>query len=405
MGLFDRLNPLMQTYEGLRATGPSPIEVSFDEILSPTEGVIDGKRVVLAGTNNYLGLTFDPHCIEAGVSTLQKSGTGTTGSRMANGTYSNHKMLENELAAHYGKDHAMVFSTGYQANLGIISQAAGPDDVLLIDSDSHASIYDATRLSNAEVLRFRHNDPENLDRRLRRLADRDCNKVVVLEGIYSMMGDTSPLKEFVDVCKAHDAYIIVDEAHSMGVLGDTGCGLCEEVGVQDDVDFIVGTFSKSLGAVGGYCVSSVEDFNVLRAAARAYMFTASLPPAVMATVREALHQMQERPELRVKLWSNIDLLYNSLDRAGFLLGPEESPIIAIQVDTPELAVDSWRKLVDAGYYVNLAMSPATPGGINLLRISVSAAHTAQQLRGLVGAITDIAIDNGVLKTPLAASGR
>lgn len=403
MALFERFRPLTQSLDEVRATGANPFAVELEDVLSPTEAMCNGKRVVLAGTNNYLGLTFSQGCVAAAVEAAQANGTGTTGSRIANGTYSGHNALEKDLAAFYGKKHAMVFTTGFQANLGIISTVVGAEDTLLIDSDSHASIYDACSLGNAKVLRFRHNDPTDLDARLRRLGKTGGDKVVVVEGIYSMLGDAAPLAEIVEVVRRHGAYIIVDEAHSLGVLGRTGQGLCEAAGLTDEIDMIVGTFSKSLGAVGGFCVSSLPDFEVMRVTCRPYMFSASLPPSVIASVRAALREVGSSPDLRARLDRNIDILYDGLLAAGFKLGPQRSPIVAVHAPSRDLAIHMWRQLLDAGFYVNLALSPATPGGVSLLRCSVSAAHEPAQLQGLVDALTEIALANGALDRPAVAA--
>ena len=295
MGLFDRHAGLLDAYRDVRTTGADPFQIRMERVLSPTEAIINGKKCLLVGTNNYFGLTFDPSCMEAAIEAINAEGTGTTGSRIANGSYSEHVALEHEIAEFYGKKHCMVFTTGYQANLGVISTLVGPEDFLLIDADSHASIYDACKQTQAEVVRFKHNDPASLDARLRRLKDRDegdkpGNRLVVLEGIYSMLGDSAPLKEFIEVCKKYGAYVLVDEAHSLGALGENGRGLCESAGVLDDCHFIVGTFSKTLGAIGGYCVSNDPDFDILRVTVRAYMFTASLPPSIVASVRQALQR-------------------------------------------------------------------------------------------------------------------
>lgn len=400
MGVFERFGSLTKALRGVQASGINPFGTQFDTVVSPTEAIVDGRKVTLVGTNNYLGLTFDETCVEAGIQALRENGTGTTGSRVANGTYNGHAALERALADFYGYEHGMVFSTGFQANLGVISTVAGPDDILLIDSDSHASVYDACQLSHAEVLRFRHNSASDLDHRLMRLQDRPGNKVVVVEGVYSMLGDMAPLAEIVEVVKKHGAYIVVDEAHSLGVLGENGEGLVADRGLLDQVDFIVGTFSKSLGAVGGFCVSSHPDFEVMRVACRPYMFSASLPPSVIATVLAALGEIRTRPELRVRLWRNIDVLYDGLARAGFLLGPEKSPIVSVHLPNRELAIDTWAHLLQAGYYVNVALSPATPGGVSLLRCSVSAAHRPEQLQGLVDTLIAVALENGALE-PLA----
>jgi 8-amino-7-oxononanoate synthase len=403
MALFDRFAPLMQSHDAIKAIGADPFGVRMDRVLSPTEAVINGRRTLLAGTNNYLGLTFDPACIAAARSAMETFGTGTTGSSIANGSYGGHRALERALADFFGCEHGMVFSTGYQANLGIISTVAGPKDYLLIDADCHASIYDACKLGSATVIRFRHNDAADLDKRLQRLADQPGDKVIVTEGIYSMLGDQAPLAAFVEVKRKHGAYLVVDEAHSLGVLGDTGRGLAQAAGVEDGVDFIVGTFSKSLGAVGGFCVSNHPDFEVLRIVSRPYMFTASLPPSVIASVRAALETVRNRPDLRIRLWRNIDTFYDALDRRGFLLGPEKGPVVGIRVSSPEMAIHMWHALLEAGIYVNLALPPATPSGEPLLRCSVCAAHTTEQLRHMVDVLTGIAYDAGLLEPPVRAA--
>ena len=227
MTIMAKFAPLKEAYDALRAQGVDPFSVKFDDILSPTEGVLNGRTTILLGTNNYLGLTFDESCIEASVEVLRSQGTGTTGSRIANGSYSGHRDLEDDLAKFYGREHCMVFSTGYQANLGLLSTVAGRGDHLVIDADSHASIYDGCRLGHAEVVRFRHNDPDDLFKRLRRLKDQPGDKIIVTEGLYSMLGDKAPLKEIAQVKRETGAYLIVDEAHSMGVLGETGRGLAD----------------------------------------------------------------------------------------------------------------------------------------------------------------------------------
>ncbi len=399
MSLFQRFEHLAKSHQEVKDIGADPFAVRIDRVLSPTEALIGRRRILLAGTNNYLGLTFDAGCVSAAVSALETLGTGTTGSSIANGLYGGHRALERALASFFGHEHGMVFTTGYQANLGIISTVAGPDDYLLIDGDSHASIYDACRMGAATVIRFRHNDPRDLDRRLARLAKEPGNKVVVVEGIYSMLGDKAPLEEIVEVKKRHGAYLVVDEAHSFGVLGENGRGLAEEVGVEEDIDFIVGTFSKSLGAVGGFCVSSLPDFEILRIACRPYMFTASLPPSVVASVRAALETIKQRPALREKLWSNVHHFYDGLERQGFLLGEHRSPIIAVRLPSPDLAVHIWHELLSAGVYVNLALPPATPANEALLRCSVCAAHSKEQLSTIVDKLTVIAYDSGLLEAP------
>nr|WP_223395911.1 aminotransferase class I/II-fold pyridoxal phosphate-dependent enzyme [Caulobacter segnis] len=386
-------------YEAAQASGQMPTGVVMDRLLSASEAIINGRRTVTVGTHNYLGLAFDEACIEAAVAAVRREGTGTCGSRIANGSFADHVALEQELAAFHGMRHAMTFSTGYQANLGVISSLVGAGDFLLLDADSHASIYDACKQTQASAIRFKHNDPANLDARLRRLADEPGDKLVVVEGIYSMLGDMAPLKAIVEVCRRHGAYLLVDEAHSMGVLGARGAGLAEQEGVLDQVDFIVGTFSKSLGAVGGYCVSNHARFDLLRLACRPYMFTASLPPATAASVRTALKAVAERPELRERLWRNVHRLYAALDDAGFQLGPTPSPIVAVCLDAEATTLAMWRALLDAGYYVNVGLPPATPSGESLLRCAISAAHSDEQIDGLAERLIRLGREFGVLSAP------
>jgi 8-amino-7-oxononanoate synthase len=359
-----RLQAVRAVQQELAALGIDPFGVQIDPILSPTEGVIEGRRTILAGTNNYLGLTFDPGCIAAARTALETSGTGTTGSRMANGSYAAHRELELDLARFYGKREAIVFSTGYQANLGMISALAGPGDTVLIDADSHASIYDGCRLAGANTIRFRHNDPADLDKRMRRLGAEAADALVVVEGVYSMLGDRAPLREFVGVKTAFGATLLVDEAHSMGVLGEKGRGLAEEAGVlAEAVDYVVGTFSKSLGNTGGFCVGDAADMNVLRYASRPYVFTASLAPATIAATRQALRTLAGADDLRLRLRDNAERLHAGLGALGFRLGAPVNAVVAVLVERQgETALRFWDASPEAGHvYVNLMVPPATPG--------------------------------------------
>ncbi len=378
MSLFDKFEQIAAARRSLVEKGIRS-NVIMEKVVSSTEAIINGRTVILAGTNNYLGLTFDADCIEAASKAVKEQGTGTTGSRMANGSYSEHVKLEQELVDFFGCKYGMVFSTGYIANLAMLSALTGPGDVLLIDADSHASIYDGCRLSGAEIIRFRHNDPDNLAKRLQRLGERTANTLIVVEGIYSMMGDRAPLAEIVGVKEQYGACLLVDEAHSLGVLGSNGRGLAEEAGVEQNVDFIVGTFSKSLGAIGGFCVSNQTAMNMVPLAARPYIFTASSSPSTIASTREALKVLRARPELREILWGNAQRLYQKLQGLGFQLGPQISPVVAVRVANVEQAVALWKGLLENGVYVNLVTPPATPDGGCLLRCSVSAGHSTEQI--------------------------
>ncbi|MGK2913432.1 MAG: serine palmitoyltransferase [Porticoccaceae bacterium] len=385
MKMFDKFGKLAQERAALIQDEPSPFGTRIDQIYSPTEGRIGDRRVVLAGTNNYLGLTFDPDCIDAARHALEQEGTGTTGSRMANGTYGSHWALEAELADFFGRGTAIVFSTGYLANLGTIGTLAGPDDVVVLDADCHASIYDACRLGGAQVIRFRHNDTADLERRLRRLGARARDTLIVVEGIYSMLGDQAPLADIVEIKRRLGGFLMVDEAHSVGVLGEHGRGLAEAAGVEADVDLVVGTFSKSLGAIGGFAVSQHPELDLLRYASRPYIFTASPSPSSIASVRAALKALQARPELRDRLWANAERLYHGLAALGYWLGPQPGPVVAVLLGSPQQGVAFWHALIEHGVYVNLVLPPASPGGQALVRVSVSAAHSAAQIDLIVDA--------------------
>ena len=407
MVLKHKIAAVDRAYGALKALGRDPGTLNFSAVTSPTEARLDGRPVTLFGTNNYLGLTFDPACIEAAVTASRAEGSGTTGSRIANGSYGSHRALEDEIAAFYGKKGCIVFSTGYVANLGMISALAGKGDHLLIDADSHASIYDAVRMSEAQTTRFRHNDPDNLARRLARLKDEPGDKIVIVEGIYSMLGDTAPLAEFAAVTReaGEGVYLLVDEAHSLGVLGERGRGQCEAAGVEADCDFIVGTFSKSVGTTGGFCVSDVEGFDRLRMMSRPYMFTASMTPGAVATARAAFGLMAERPELRRKLWRNVERLSGGVRGMGLETGPVPSPIVAVKLPQPEIAVRFWNRLIDEGIYTNIAIPPATPNGLSLLRVSVSAAHEPGQIDRALEAMAAVGSELGVVSAGARGAGR
>lgn len=383
--LLSKFDPLIAEREALLATGVrDPFAIVMEKVLSPTEAIINGKPTILLGTYNYMGMTFDPDVVEAGRQALTDFGSGTTGSRVLNGTYAPHKDCEDALKEFYGTSSAMVFSTGYQANLGIISTLAGKGDYIILDADSHASIYDGCWLGNAEIVRFRHNSVEDLDKRLGRLP-KEAGKLVVLEGVYSMFGDIAPLPEMVAVAKKHGAMILCDEAHGMGFFGEHGRGVYEQLGCEDDIDFVVGTFSKSVGTVGGFCVSNHPKFEVLRLVCRPYVFTASLPPSVVATAATSIRKLMHAGNKRGKLWDNSRRLHKGLKDLGFKLGTEDaqSAIIAVILPDQEQAVGMWQSLLELGLYVNMARPPATPAGTFLLRCSLCAEHRDEQVADII----------------------
>ncbi|MBA3667412.1 MAG: aminotransferase class I/II-fold pyridoxal phosphate-dependent enzyme [Sphingomonas sp.] len=384
--LLSKFDELIETREQLLSTGlTDPFNLVMDEVVSPTVAICNGKRTILLGTYNYMGMTFDPDVIAAGKQALDDYGSGTTGSRVLNGTYAGHKACEEALKDFYAMDHAMVFSTGYQANLGIISTIAGKDDYIILDIDSHASIYDGCALGNAQIVPFRHNDVGALEKRLKRIPE-GAGKLVILEGVYSMLGDIAPLKEMVAVSKAAGAMVLVDEAHSMGFIGENGRGVAEAQGVINDVDFIIGTFSKSVGTVGGFCVSNHPKFEILRLVCRPYVFTASLPPSVVATAATSIGKLRHGADKRAHLWKNSKKLHAGLKALGFTLGTDapQSAIIAVIMSDLEKGAAMWEALLNEGLYVNLARPPATPGNMTLLRCSLCAEHSDGQVDQILG---------------------
>lgn len=389
MNIFKKFDHIKDVHSTIvKESAGNPLSVAIEKVYSPTLARISGRDCVLLGTNNYLGLTFDEEAIQAAHEATKFSGIGTTGSRVANGSFTLHQMLEQQIAEFFERKKAILFTTGYQANVGFLSAMGGKDDVILIDSESHASIYDGCKLSNANILHFRHNNPSDLEKRLRRLSP-DTNKLVVTEGIFSMRGDRAPLAEIAEVSKKHDAYVMVDEAHSLGVLGENGRGLAEAEGVEADVDFIVGTFSKSVGTIGGFCTSNHEELETVRLALRSYLFTASLPPSIVAAASVTLARIKNEPALRRRLWANTDLVYDGLMELGFDIGPHRSPVIGVFMPSLKQGLKAWQMLMDEGVYVNMVLPPAAPENTCLLRCSVSAAHTEEQVSVILNAFSNL----------------
>ena len=396
--LFDKFDALIGQREALLSTGlTDPFNLVMEKVISPTVAICSGRRTILLGTYNYMGMTFDPDVIAAGKQAFDEYGSGTTGSRVFNGTYSPHKDCEAALKEFYGMDHAMVFSTGYQANLGIISTIAGKDDYIVLDIDSHASIYDGCALGNANIVPFRHNDVDALEKRLKRIPE-GAGKLVILEGVYSMLGDIAPLKEMVAVSKAAGAMVLVDEAHSMGFIGEHGRGVAEAQGCLDDVDFVIGTFSKSVGTVGGFCVSNHPKFEIMRLVCRPYVFTASLPPSVVATAATSIRKLMHGAEKRAHLWANSKKLHAGLKALGFTLGTEtpQSAIIAVIMPDLEQGAMMWEALLNEGLYVNLARPPATPANMTLLRCSLCAEHSGEQVDEILGMFATAGRATGII---------
>jgi len=373
--LLDKLRVIAARRAEFGTEAACPGDTTVDEVLSASEVVIRGRRTLMLGSNNYLGLTFHPEVRAAARDAVDRYGIGTTGSRAANGSLAIHTSLERDLADHFGKRHAIIFTTGYQANLSVIAGVCQTGNVLLVDADSHASIFDGARLSGATTIVFHHNAPEDLARKMARLPRGKRDRLVVVEGVYSVRGDLAPLKEIVAVCREYAAYLLVDEAHSFGAYGARGLGLAESEGVLDDVDFVVGTFSKALGGVGGFCVSNRPELEGLRFLARSYVFTASGSAAMIEGVRAALRVIARDSSLRERLWENTRRLRAGLLALGGTVGQIESPIVSIPVGNEQAAITLWQRLLEAGIYVNIMLPPACPPDACLLRASCSAAHT------------------------------
>ena len=379
MDLLEKLRVIEQRLASFAPGFAVPGVTVIDRVLGPCEVVISGRPTLMFGSNNYLGLTLHPAVVEAARAAISEYGAGTTGSRTANGTLALHESLEREFAEWSGKRHAIIFSTGYQANLSLIGGLCGKDDVILIDADSHASIYDATRQTASQVIGFRHNSPDSLQKKLERLPKGERNRLVVVEGLYSIRGDVAPLREIADVCRQYGAYLLVDEAHSLGTYGPTGLGCAEAQGVLDRVDFLVATFSKSLAGIGGVCVSDHPELRALHFLARAYVFTASGSPSNIAGVRAAIRVVREHPELREQLWSNVRRLRQGLQERGYVIGETESPIVPILTGDEDKTMALWQRLLQEGLYVNLIVPPGCPKDQCVLRASCSAAHTPEQI--------------------------
>jgi 8-amino-7-oxononanoate synthase len=401
MDLLDKLRAIEERRKAFAGASAVPGATVIERVLGSCEVSIGGRATLMFGSNNYLGLTLHPALVAAARDAVTAFGTGTTGSRTANGTLALHEDLERDLAEWFGKRHALVFSTGYQANLSIIGGLCGPGDVILIDAHSHASIYDATRQTASQVVAFRHNSPESLRRKLERLPAGERNRLVVVEGLYSIRGDVAPLREIVDVCRAHGAYLLVDEAHSLGTYGAHGLGCAEAQGVLDQIDFVVGTFSKSLAGIGGVCVSDHAELRALHFLARAYVFTASGSPSNIAGVQAAVRVVRDHPELRDQLWANIRRLRSGLQELGYVIGSTESPIVPILTGDEERTIALWQRLLAQGLYVNLIVPPGCPRDECVLRASCSAAHTPEHLTRALDIFGCVGAELGVTRVAMS----
>ena len=350
-----------------------PIEQSYD-----TEVVIRGERKIMVGSNNYLGLTHHPYVLEKAQAALHRYGAGCTGSRFLNGTLDMHEELEEKLAVFMGTEAALVFSTGYQTNLGVISTLVGRGDHLFLDRLNHASIVDGSQLTYGTVHRYPHGDLAALDRQLSAVPP-SAHKLVATDGVFSMEGDIVDLPALVKVCEKHEAELMLDDAHSVGILGVGGAGTASHFGMVDKVLLTMGTFSKSFASIGGYVAGPEPIIHYLKHHARSLIFSASMPPASVATVLAALEVMQKEPERRENLWRLTRKMQEGLKSLGFDIGGSETPIIPVVIGESDETIVMWRKLFDAGVFTNPVMPPAVPEGSCRLRISLMATHTDEQI--------------------------
>jgi 8-amino-7-oxononanoate synthase len=367
-----------------------PISESEDTVV-----VIEGQKRIMLGSNNYLGLTHHPKVLEAATRALHLYGSGCTGSRFLNGTLDLHLQLEDALARFLGKDDCIVFSTGYNANLGLISGLVTKGDVVYLDKLDHASIVDGAKMSYGTTERFNHGSLEGLERKLAR-NEESGGKMVIVDGVYSMEGDIADIPNLLKVCRRHGAALAIDDAHSIGVLGPNGDGTAAHFGLTDEVDIVAGTFSKSLASIGGFVAGSKSVINYLRHHSRPLIFTAALPPANTAGVLAALEVLQQEPERRKQLWANTKRLADGFKHLGFDVGPSETPIIPILIGPLDRTLLMWRKVYDAGVFTNPVVPPAVPLSQCRLRTSVMATHTADQIDYALETIGKLGREMGVI---------
>ncbi len=393
MDVFEKCLKIYETTQGLRASGHY---FFFRKLESPqdSEVVVNGKRVIMIGSNNYLGLTNHPRVKEAAIKAIEKFGSGCAGSRFLNGNLEIHEALEMKLARFFRKEAALVFATGYQTNLGTISALLGRNDLAIIDKYDHASIIDGCRLSFGKVKKYRHNDMKDLERVLE--ATKDKGKLIIVDGIFSMEGDIADLPNIVKLAKAYGARVMVDDAHSVGVLGAGGRGTAEHFGLEDQVDLIMGTYSKSLAAIGGFMAGSKEVIDFIKHVGRSMIFSASLPPSLVASVSTALDIIEEQPQLRSQLWKNTHKMLKSYKELGYDTGTSETPIVPIIIKDNMKVYAMCKFLFENGVFVNPVVSPAVPQGRELLRTSYMATHTEGQLDRVLDAFEKVGKQLGLI---------
>ncbi len=360
-----------------------------------TEVIINGRKIIMIGSNNYLGLTNHPRVKLAAIEAIDKYGSSCTGSRFLNGTLDIHEELERRLAKFMKKEAALVFSTGFQTNLGTISSLVNKGDFMITDRADHASIVDGCRLSFGRVLKYKHNDMAELERVLAN-CDKDGGKMIIVDGVFSMEGDIANLPEMTKLAKKYDARLMVDDAHSIGVLGENGRGTAEHFGLNDEVDLIMGTFSKSFASIGGFIAGKEDVIHYIKHFARALIFSASMPPSAVATCLAALNIIETEPERRERLWKITHRMQKEYKSMGFDIGPTQTPIIPIYIGDNMKCFQFWKMLFDEGIFTNPIVAPAVPPGSQLLRTSYTATHTVQQMDRVLEVFEKVGKKMGVI---------
>ncbi len=393
MDVFEKCSKIYEQTQELKARG---YYFFFRKLESPqdSEVVINGKRVIMIGSNNYLGLTNHPRVKEAAIKAIEKYGSGCAGSRFLNGTLEIHEELEKKLARFFRKEAALVFATGYQTNLGAISALVGRNDIAILDKYDHASIIDGCRLSFGTVKKFRHNDMKDLERVLE--GAKDSGKLIIVDGVFSMEGDIADLPSIVRLARTYGARVMVDDAHGVGVLGEGGRGTAEHFGLENEVDLIMGTYSKSLAAIGGFVAGAAEVIHFIKHVGRSMIFSASLPPSLVASVSTALDIITEQPQLRTQLWKNTRKMLEGYKALGYDTGTSETPIIPIIIKDSIKVYEMCKHLFDNGIFVNPVVNPAVPPGRELLRTSYMATHTDAQLDEVLAAFEKVGKQLGLI---------
>ncbi len=377
MDIFDKCGATVREVEKAHQFGIypyfTPIESVQDHVVT-----IAGKQYIMIGSNGYLGLAADPRLKQAAIDAVKKYGSTCSGSRFLNGTLDIHVQLEKDLADFFEKDGAIIFSTGFQTNLGIISALGGKDDILIIDRQDHASIIDGCRLSFSDIKKYKHNDMADLERILHSLPQ-DRAKLIIVDGVFSMEGDLANLPEIVRLKRKYNTRLLVDDAHGVGVHGEKGRGTCEHFGLLNDVDVIMGTFSKAFASLGGFVVADKDVITHIKHRARALIFSASMVPSSVASAQQALEIIKSEPERRLRLWNITEKMLKGFKEIGFDIGGSETPVIPVIIGKDEDCFAFWKMLMANGIFANPVISPATPPGRALIRTSYMATHTDEDI--------------------------